>query len=375
LNKVALVSMGYSGFSTVTPQLSFKEMMFEAANMAYAQAGIEPRSEVDSFICCEEDLLEGISITDEYMPDQLGGAQRALCTISQDGLNGVIQAYMQIASGIADIVVVESHVKFSNVLSKRDLHSLAMDPYLERPFLGDGAPLVALEMRRYMHENGVSEESIAQVVVKNKTNGLKNPRSSYAANLTVDEVMRSEELWSPLKRSYVAQPADACVVAVLASYSKAKSISEQPVWIEGVGWFSESSWIGLRDFSRALYAEGASKMAYKMAKIENPSRAFDFVEVDDSIAFKELQHLEALGIYQKGKAAEATLKGETKEDGSMPVNPSGGSLSVGNLAETSGLARLLEAFELLKKKGYSRALVQSWRGVPTSTASVVVLGV
>jgi len=116
-------------------------------------------------------------------------------------------------------------------------------------------------------------------------------------------------------------------------------------------------------------------MAYKMAKIENPSRAFDFVEVDDSIAFKELQHLEALGIYQKGKAAEATLKGETKEDGSMPVNPSGGSLSVGNLAETSGLARLLEAFELLKKKGYSRALVQSWRGVPTSTASVVVLGV
>jgi acetyl-CoA C-acetyltransferase len=367
--------MGYSGFSTVTPQLSFKEMMFEAANMAYAQAGIEPRSEVDSFICCEEDLLEGISITDEYMPDQLGGAQRALCTISQDGLNGVIQAYMQIASGIADIVVVESHVKFSNVLSKRDLHSLAMDPYLERPFLGDGAPLVALEMKRYMHENGVSEESIAQVVVKNKTNGLKNPRSSYAANLTVDEVMRSEEIWSPLKRSYVAQPADACVVAVLASYSKAKSISEQPVWIEGVGWFSESSWIGLRDFSRALYAEGASKMAYKMAKIENPSRAFDFVEVDDSIAFKELQHLEALGIYQKGKAAEATLKGETKEDGSMPVNPSGGSLSVGNLAETSGLARLLEAFELLKKKGYSRALVQSWRGVPTSTASVVVLGV
>jgi acetyl-CoA C-acetyltransferase len=379
--EVAVVSVGHSGFSSVTPQLSFKEMMFEAASRAYAEVGINPRTDVDSFICCEEDLWEGISITDEYVPDQLGAAQRPICTISQEGLNGVANGVMQILSGLADVVVVEAHSKLSNVLAKNEVQKLAAEPYFERPILGDGLSIAGLEMKRYMHDNGVTEEQLAEVVVKNKWNGLVNPRGTYACNIELDDVLSSQIVWSPLRKMHMSQPADGCVVVVLASAEKARLLTDQPIWIMGVGWFSDTPWVSMRDLSRAVYAEGAAKMAYKMAGIDNPARCFDFAEVDDTFAHKELQHLEALGIYPMGEAGKATLRGETSLSGSMPVNPSGGSLSMGELLEANGLVRLAEAVLNLKGKGNSRlrgsekAVVQNWRGLPTATGSVTVLGV
>src|SRR3989454_3246907 len=91
----------------MTPGLSTRELMFEAASRAYEDAGIDPRKDVGSFVCCTEDFWEGISITDEYMPDQLGAVLRPLCTISSDGIIGLATACMHIMSGIADVAVVE----------------------------------------------------------------------------------------------------------------------------------------------------------------------------------------------------------------------------------------------------------------------------
>jgi len=68
--------VGYAGFDSMTPGLSTRELMFEAATRAYEDAGIDPRKDVQSFVCCTEDFWEGISITDEYMPDQLGAVLR-----------------------------------------------------------------------------------------------------------------------------------------------------------------------------------------------------------------------------------------------------------------------------------------------------------
>jgi len=379
--EVAVVSVGQSGFSSVTPQLSYKEMMFEAASRAYAEVGINPRTDVDSFICCEEDFWEGISITDEYVPDQLGAAQRPVCTIPQEGINGVANGVMQILSGLADVVVVEAHSKLSNVLTKGEVQKLSIEPYFERPILKDGLPVAALEMQRYMHEFGVAQEQLAEVVVKNKQNGLTNPRGTYACSIRINDVLNSEIIWEPLRKLHMSQPADGCVVVVLASAEKARLLTDQPVWVKGMGWFSDTPWVSMRDFSKAVYAEGAAKMAYKMAGIDNPARFFDFAEVDDTFAYKELQHLEALGIYPVGKAGEATEKGETSANGSMPVNPSGGSLSMGELLETNGLVRLAEAVLRLRgrcsgpPRTAEKAVVQNWRGLPTASGSVIVLGV
>src|SRR2546428_2282796 len=102
--------------------------MLESASRAYEDAGIDPRKDVHSFLCCTEDFWEGISIADEYMPDQLGAVLKPLCTISSDGIVGLATACMHIMSGIADVAVVESHSKISDVVNPEEISSFALDP-------------------------------------------------------------------------------------------------------------------------------------------------------------------------------------------------------------------------------------------------------
>src|SRR5207249_3869832 len=64
--QIGIVGVGYAGFDSMTPGLSTRELMFEAATRAYEDAGIDPRKDVQSFVCCTEDFWEGISISDEY---------------------------------------------------------------------------------------------------------------------------------------------------------------------------------------------------------------------------------------------------------------------------------------------------------------------
>ncbi|HLA17828.1 MAG TPA: acetyl-CoA acetyltransferase, partial [Dehalococcoidia bacterium] len=126
--RVAIVGAGQTAFRATSPGLSYKELMFEAASRAYADAGIDPRGEIDSFLTCSEDLAEGTSIFDEYVPDQIGGAERPVYTVSGDTIQGMATAYMQIASGIVDVVAVEAHSKASNVETPGALHAFALDP-------------------------------------------------------------------------------------------------------------------------------------------------------------------------------------------------------------------------------------------------------
>jgi acetyl-CoA acetyltransferase len=55
------------------------------------------------------------------------------------------------------------------------------------------------------------------------------------------------------------------------------------------------------------------------------------------------------------------------------VNPSGGALGEGYLHEANGLARVLGCVERLRDGSARRAVAQSWRGVPSSSAAVAVL--
>jgi acetyl-CoA C-acetyltransferase len=124
----------------------------------------------------------------------------------------------------------------------------------------------------------------------------------------------------------------------------------------------------------------AAERAYAIAGIDDPSERIDLAEVDDTFAYKELQHLEALGLAGTEELATALEDGELEPDGDLPVNVSGGSLGQGNLFEANGLVRVLECVEQLRGEAGERqvddvalAVAQSWRGVPTTSAAVVVL--
>ncbi|MDH3444957.1 MAG: acetyl-CoA acetyltransferase [Deltaproteobacteria bacterium] len=376
----AIIGIGYTSLQPSTPRRSFKELMFEAAQRAYLDAGVAA-AEVNSFVTCAEDLNEGISIFDEYTPDQLGAAQKPMHTLTQDGLHGIADAVMQIRAGIADLVAVEAHSKASNILTPDWIVDYALDPFYNRPLGFNPHTLAGLEMNVLLHETGISPDQCAEVVVKNRRNALRNPIAAYPMEANRAYVEASPYISYPLREAEMAKPADGCVVVVLASNARARRSSSKPVWVRGAGFANDSPTLESRDWREAVHVRIASNMACRQAGITN-SLEIDLFEVDDSYAYKELQHLIALGLYDEPTNAGSALEaGETQPNGPTPVNISGGALGMGHSLEASGLYRIVEiALQLRGQAGprqLARAktgLAQSWRGVPTTSGAVVILG-
>jgi len=380
--EVAIVGVGYTVCRPITPDLSYKELMFEAAVKAYEDAGVDPRRDIQSFVTVAEDFHEGTSIFDEYVPDQLGAMLKPMHTIGGDGLHGVLAAYMQLCTGLFDVVAVEAHSKASNILTLPEVTALAVEPVLNRPLRFHPYALAGLEMQRYLYESGATHEQCAMVVAKNRGNALLNPAAAYPATLSVDDVLRSQPIAEPLTRLEAAEHADGAIVFVLASRERAEALTDRPVWIRGVGWANGSYALESRDWAEPAYARLAGEMAYRQAGIRNPFRDLDLAEIDDTFAYKELQHMEALGLCRPGEAGFLVEEGATALDGDLPVNPSGGCLGMGHLLDASGLARLLEVVLQLRGEAGPRqvegaevGLAFGWRGLPTASGAAVVVSV
>src|SRR5207245_1732264 len=217
-----------------------------------------------------------------------------------------------IKSGIADVAVVESHSKISDVLNPDEISSFALDPIYDHHVNADPRFVAGLEMTRYLKETSTKRDHCAQVAVKNKKNALLNPRGVHGANLDKDAVLNSKVASSPLTELESSKTIDGSIVFVLASAAKAKKLSK---------------------------------------------------------------------LAAKGKAGKMVESGAFDRDGRLPVNASGGSLGVGHLLEATGLHKMLEA--VLQLRGQAgrlqiprakKAVVQSWRGIPTATGAVAVLG-
>jgi acetyl-CoA C-acetyltransferase len=273
---------------------------------------------------------------------------------------------MLIRSGVAEVVACEAHSKASDIVTLPDILAFALDPVFERP-LGLHPWFVAgLEMTSFLAGGTATIEDCWEVAAANRCLALRNPSAAYAQTMTTDDVAASALVADPLRELDCPRTADGAVVVVLAGQARARSLSPLPVWVDGIGWSTESPSLSTRTWGKAEYARRAAERAYAQAGITDPTGEIDVAEVDDTFSYKQLQHLDALG-----------LRGTR-----TPVNPSGGSLGRGYLFEANGLARVADVVAQLRGQAGAcqvgrarRGLAQSWRGVPTSTGAVAVLSV
>src|SRR3989442_7267452 len=110
------------------------------------------------------------------MPDQLGAVLKPLCTISSDGIVGLATACMHIMSGIADVAVVESHSKISDVLNPDEISSFALDPIYTHHVNADPRFVAGLVIAMHLKEDATRKEIFGPVGVKNKKNELLKHR-------------------------------------------------------------------------------------------------------------------------------------------------------------------------------------------------------
>src|SRR6266496_4154591 len=148
------------------------------ARSTYSDAGVEPRREIDSFVCASEDLEEGTSIFDEYVPDQLGAVQRPVQTVASDGLFALVTGAMLIRSGVARVVAVEAHSKASDLLTQGRVDAFALDPVLNRPLGVPALAVAGLEMRSYLHATGRDAKECAEVADRNRDHARSNRRAA-----------------------------------------------------------------------------------------------------------------------------------------------------------------------------------------------------
>lgn len=379
--RVGIIGMGAVPARASSPEVSYREMIFEAARKAYMEAGVEPE-QIDTFVCLSEDLNEGVSIFDEYVPDQLGAVMKPVHTVCGDGLYGIASVYMQLCTGVFQIGVVEAHSKLSNIVLRGKVEEMALEPLYTR-YTGLHPWFVAgLEMRRFLYETGITEEECAEVVRRFKENALLNPLASSPEIISVEDVLTSLPVASPLKELDIAPQADGAVVAVLAREDAVRALKKDAIWIEGVSFFTGEPHLDSRPFGKATYAELSSERALRMAGIKNLRKEIDLVEVCDAFSYKALQHIEALGLARRGESGRMLKEGFFDREGEVPVNLSGGHMGIGSMPEATSLYQVFEVVMQLRGeagkrqvRGAKKGLVQSWRGIPTASGATIILGV
>lgn len=356
MRNVAVVGAGIFPFGRHT-DLLYQDMGRPAALDAIRDAGIEPK-EVEA---CYIGTTGGVGIGHEILYE-LDIMDRPITRVENacvSGSNAVRDAWMSIALGLHDIVLVVGIEKMKDnsmgaVSGGQTRFQLEMKALPKFPFASSlglvGPPgYFALAAHRHMAEFGTTKEHLAEVVVKSRRNARNNLKAEHRNPMTVEDVLNDKMINPPLTRSQCCPKTDGAAAVILMSEELAKKHADTTAWLKSSALGSCFSIELLSDLTTMPNVEVAKK-AYKMAKLE-PKNFYKkgFAEVHDCFSISELLHYEDLGWCKKGDAPKMLEDGVTEIDGDLPVNPSGGLLSCGHPLGATGVRQVAEVLYQMRK--------------------------
>ncbi|MBN2150292.1 MAG: hypothetical protein JW839_02485, partial [Candidatus Lokiarchaeota archaeon] len=146
---------------------------------------------------------------------------------------------------------------------------------------------------------------------------------------------------------------DGAACLFLAAKEVARKFTDTPILVAGTGQGNSSMALNNRgEYTTFVAARNAGEQAFKMAGIG--AKDVKVAEVHDCFTIAELVAMEDLGFAQPGKAAELVNNGETKINGSLPINTDGGLKAKGHPVGATGAAQVVEIYKQLKGKADKR---------------------
>ncbi|MBS1261536.1 MAG: putative acetyl-CoA acyltransferase [Calditrichaeota bacterium] len=381
MRDVAVIGIGMTKFGELWEK-SYRDLFVEAAKAAMLDSGAD---NLDSMYvgCMSGGLFVGQEHIGSLMADYLGVAPIPATRVESACASGgasLRAAFIEVASGISDIVLAGGVEKMTDVDGGMATYALATAADAEyEGFHGATFPgLYAMIANAHMHKYGTTPEMLAHVAVKNHDNGSLNPYAQFPAKISVDAVLNSVMVADPLHILDCSPVTDGAAAVVLAPLEIAAKLNAKPIRILSTGMATDS--IALHDREEITHLNAvsvATTRALEMAGLTIGD--IDFAEVHDCFTIAELCVLEAMGVYQPGKAGPAAMRGETARDGSLPVNPSGGLKSKGHPVGATGIA---QAYEIVKQlrgeaengrqlKDVKRAIAQNMGGSGGSSVVTV----
>lgn len=352
--KVAIVGIGETQVGAL-PDKTCMELYTDAAVLAMEDAGIE-RDEIDGLLSCYT-WTDGNLRHHVRLAEALGLPPRKYtATMLQGGAGptaALIEAAAAVEAGLCDVVLVaagdnmlsgwpsrDEAVKFmgtsdrGHVFEFEGIYSIPMPGYF------------GLLAQRYMHEHNVTSEQLASVAVTMREHASRNPNAYMREPITVDDVLNSKMIATPLHILDCAVIADGAGAYIVTTAERAKRCRRDPVFLLGAGqaygYYHIADIPNITDSLARVSAEDALREA-RVARGD-----VDFAAIYDCFTPTVLLVLEGLGFAKEGQAGAFVAEGNLRLGGSLPTNTHGGLLSMGHPGLSANVFHITEAVRQLR---------------------------
>ena len=201
-------------------------------------------------------------------------------------------------------------------------------PDYELPYGPLMASFYGVVATRHMAEFGTTEEQISAVSVAHRYNASLHPAAVYRERITVEDVMASPMISSPLRRLHSCMINDGAVAFVM-SYTRSgrRTYAHPPAYVIGLGACQAGYFTGF--LARAGRAQGydlvrtiarrSADDAFAQAGIGRDE--VDLVSCSDGFAIKPVVLLEDFGFCEKGEGGDFVADWRRiAVGGDLPVN-------------------------------------------------------
>ncbi|MFP6664048.1 MAG: hypothetical protein VCC00_07620 [Deltaproteobacteria bacterium] len=231
---------------------------------------------------------------------------------------------------------------------------------------------------RHMHEFGTTSEQLAEVAVTMRQHAALNEHAKYRDPITVDDVLASRLVSSPLHLLDCCMISDGAGALIVTSAEHARDLPRPSVVLLGTGSAVRHNGMGQRDILD-IAARQSGARALERAGIGHDE--IDLAMIYDSFTITVISTLENLGFCKPGEGGAFVEKGGIGLAGHLPVNPDGGGLS-SNHPGMRGIFLVIEAVRQLRGEAGARQVENArtalchgtggWLGVQHSGATLIL---
>ena len=291
-------------------------------------------------------------------------APRWLDHIPMGGASAVVamrRASRAVQAGDADIVAVigadTNHVDSfrSSLGSFSQFARDATWPY------GTGGPnsMFAFITAHYMRTAGATREDFGKLCVAQRANSLGNPNAVFRKPLSMGEYLAARPIAEPIHLFDCVMPCAGADAFLVMSEQRAKDLGLAYATVRGAV-ERHNAYSSDPIFTRGGWAMDADDL---WAQAAMKPWDMDFVQAYDDYPVIVMMHLEGLGFCGLGDGPALVRDHTFTHDGSLPVNTSGGQLSVGQAGAAGGHLGLVEAIRQLTGKPVTKQVPDAAVGV------------
>ncbi len=385
MRDVAIIGIGVTKFGEHWNK-SFRALGIEAGIKAIGDAGLHGNEIEAAYI---GNMAGGRFINqkhiDALIADYSGLAENHIPAVRVEagGASGGVafrQAVMAVASGMHDIVMVGGVEKMTDMddVSINSVLDTTADAEWEAGMGATFASLHGMIAQRMIHDGIATREEIASFAVNSHYHGALNPNAQFRKAITLDTVLKSGPVASPLGMFDCAPISDGAASLVLCPLEDAKKYTDSYVKVSAVAQASDTLALFQRpDITTYGATVAAAKSAYEQAGIT--ASDIQVAEVHDTYTVTGIMALQDLGFYKRGEAGKAVLNGEVQVGaGKLAVNTSGGLKARGHPIGATGVAQIAEVVEQLRGTADKRQVENCKYGLAQSsggTGSAVTVSI